>query len=48
VIISKGQGNYEALSDVEGIYFLLIAKCPIVARDLDVEIGSFILKGVSA
>ena len=46
VVISKGQGNYEALSEKKGLFFLLMAKCPIVARDLNVEMGSFILKAV--
>ncbi|KDR96786.1 hypothetical protein SAMN02745945_02832 [Peptoclostridium litorale DSM 5388] len=33
VIIAKGQGNYESLSDVkrEGLFFLFMAKCPVVA-----------------
>ena len=44
VVISKGQGNYEALSDLGGIFFLLMAKCPVVANHLGVEEGSFILK----
>jgi len=45
LIISKGQGNYESLSEVDtNIYFLLIAKCPVVARDLNVEKGKIILK----
>ncbi|MHA1264763.1 MAG: damage-control phosphatase ARMT1 family protein [Candidatus Helarchaeota archaeon] len=45
IIISKGQGNYEALSDVKGIFFLLLAKCPVIARDLGVAVGDIILKG---
>ena len=45
LIISKGQGNYEMLSEnLEPIYFLLKAKCAIIARDLQVPVGSFILK----
>ena len=44
LIISKGQGNYEALSDEKRpIFFLLKAKCPVVARDLGLEEGSIIL-----
>jgi len=44
LIISKGQGNYEALSDEERpIFFLLKAKCRVVARDIGVEEGSIIL-----
>lgn len=44
LIISKGQGNYEALSDEERpLFFLLKAKCQVVARDLGVKEGSLIL-----
>lgn len=33
MIISKGQGNYETLSDESGpIFFLLMAKCPVIAE----------------
>ncbi len=46
MVISKGQGNYEALSDQKGIFFLLLAKCPVIARDLGVEVGDIVLKGV--
>jgi hypothetical protein len=42
--IAKGQGNYETLSDVDkNIFFLLKAKCPVIASDLGCEIGSMIL-----
>jgi len=45
MIISKGQGNYESLSELDAnIYFLLIAKCSIVARDLGVRKGDMICK----
>ena len=45
MVISKGQGNYESLSAVKkNIFFLLKAKCAIVARDLCVDEGDFILK----
>ena len=43
--ISKGQGNYEALSKHPNIFFLLLAKCPVVADDLGVEVGDIVLKG---
>lgn len=44
VIISKGQGNYETLSDVDrDIYFLLLVKCPVIARDIGVKEQSIIL-----
>jgi damage-control phosphatase, subfamily I len=45
LIISKGQGNYEGLSDIkEPVFFLLKAKCPVIARDLNVKQGDIILK----
>lgn len=45
VIIAKGQGNYESLDEEPGnIFFLLRAKCPIVARLLGVNVGDAILK----
>ena len=44
MIISKGQGNYEALSDNEkDIFFLLRAKCSIIARDIGVNEGDIVL-----
>jgi len=34
LIISKGQGNFETLSSEEKpIFFLLMAKCPVVLKD---------------
>jgi hypothetical protein len=45
LIISKGQGNYETLSNEEGpIFYLLKAKCPVIAEDLGVEVGSTVIK----
>ena len=45
MIISKGQGNYESLSSLEkNIFFLLKAKCGIVARDIGAAEGDLILK----
>ncbi|OHB60089.1 MAG: hypothetical protein A2Y12_09080 [Planctomycetes bacterium GWF2_42_9] len=45
LIISKGQGNYETLSRVrQNIYFILKAKCPVIARDIGCEIGHMILQ----
>ena len=49
VIIAKGQGNYEALSECDGnVFFLLIAKCPVIARDPGVNIGDLVLKRAGA
>jgi uncharacterized protein with ATP-grasp and redox domains len=48
LIISKGQGNYEGLSDeIRPIFFLLKAKCPVVASDINVPLGSILLKKVN-
>lgn len=44
MVISKGQGNYEALSEREGTFFLLMAKCPVIAADLNVDVGDIVLK----
>jgi hypothetical protein len=45
LIIAKGQGNYETLSEAEAdITFLLMAKCPVIARDIGCEVGSFIIR----
>ena len=44
LVISKGQGNYEGLSEHNRLFFMLIAKCPIIASDLGVEVGDIILK----
>jgi len=45
LIISKGQGNFEGLSDCHRqVFFLLKAKCVIIANHLGVEEDSIILK----
>lgn len=44
MIIAKGQGNYETLSESSAnIFFLLKAKCPVVAADIGCEVGSALL-----
>jgi len=44
MVISKGQGNYETLSDTNRpIFFLLQLKCPVVARNLRLKRKSTIL-----
>lgn len=48
MVISKGQGNYEALSEeASPLFFLLIAKCPVIAKHIGCEIGDFILQNNS-
>lgn len=45
LIISKGQGNYETLSDEKKpIYFIFKAKCEVVARHVGCRRGDIILK----
>ena len=45
LIIAKGQGNYETLSDLDkNIFFILKAKCPVIARDLGCKVGEMILQ----
>ncbi len=45
VIIAKGQGNYETLSDEDknNLYFLLRIKCDIVAEKIGARTGSLVL-----
>jgi uncharacterized protein with ATP-grasp and redox domains len=46
VVLSKGQANYETLDEVERpVFFILRAKCPIVARELGVPAGASVLLG---
>ncbi len=46
MIISKGQGNFETLSGEKNapIFFLLKAKCPVVAGIIGCEVGDIILR----
>lgn len=45
LVISKGQGNYETLSEEEKpIFYLLMAKCPVIAREMEVEVGDMVLR----
>lgn len=44
MIISKGQGNFETLSETnKNIFFLLKAKCTLVAKELGVRFGQVVL-----
>ncbi|MHA1868788.1 MAG: damage-control phosphatase ARMT1 family protein [Candidatus Heimdallarchaeaceae archaeon] len=43
VVISKGQGNYELLSDEKlNIFFLLMMKCPIIAKEIGCNVGDVV------
>jgi len=45
LIIAKGQANYESLSNSSApIFFLLQAKCIVIARDLGIDEGGTVLK----
>ena len=44
MIISKGQGNFEALSEGKRpVFFLFMAKCPIIAREAKCNVGDLVL-----
>ncbi len=44
LIIAKGQGNYETLSNMKrNIFFLFKVKCPVVSRLTGLELGSLAL-----
>jgi uncharacterized protein with ATP-grasp and redox domains len=46
LIIAKGQGNYETLSEEKmPIFFMLKVKCPVIAQHLNVEVGDIVFKG---
>lgn len=45
LIIAKGQGNYETLSDIDkNIFFILRAKCPVIAGHLGCPVGTLVLR----
>ena len=44
IVISKGQGNFESLSQANRpIFFLFIAKCQVIAKDAGCMVGDIIL-----
>jgi hypothetical protein len=46
LIISKGQGNYESLSEEDkSIFFLFKAKCQVIAEDVSCKVGDMVLIG---
>jgi uncharacterized protein with ATP-grasp and redox domains len=45
MIIAKGQGNFETLSDeIAPLFFLFKAKCPVIAAHAGVEQGSLVVQ----
>ena len=44
MVISKGQGNFEALSVAKrALFFLFMAKCPVIAKDVRCNVGDIVL-----
>ena len=45
IVISKGQGNFESLTEYldREVFFLFVAKCPVIAAYLECDIGDIIL-----
>jgi len=49
LIIAKGQGNFETLSDVDApIYYLLTVKCPAVGAAIGAPVGAMVVKPAAA
>ncbi len=47
MVISKGQGNYEGLSNTKrSVFFLLKAKCNVIANNLEVKENDIVLKSI--
>jgi len=45
IVISKGQGNFEAISGAKrGIFYLLKAKCTMVAKELNAGLNDYVFK----
>ncbi|MDG6226142.1 MAG: ARMT1-like domain-containing protein, partial [Candidatus Thermoplasmatota archaeon] len=44
IIVSKGQGNFESLSDAKGVFFLLVVKCDVVSEYLGSDLGEMVFK----
>ncbi|NLF86350.1 MAG: DUF89 family protein [Lentisphaerae bacterium] len=48
LIISKGQGNFETLSDTSAnVYFLLTVKCPAIGAAVGAPVGALVVKPAS-
>ena len=44
LIIAKGQGNYETLSNTtKRVFFLLTVKCPMIAADIGAPLGALVI-----
>lgn len=44
IVVAKGQGNYETLSEADKpIVFLLKVKCPVIAREVRKQVGDLVI-----
>lgn len=44
MIIAKGQGNYETLSETKrSIFFLFVVKCPVIAAHVRAPVGTLVV-----
>jgi uncharacterized protein with ATP-grasp and redox domains len=44
LVIAKGQGNYETLSEADkSIFYLLKVKCPVIARDIGCDVDDLVV-----
>ncbi|RXL79786.1 DUF89 family protein, partial [Citrobacter sp. AAK_AS5] len=49
LVIAKGQGNYETLSEVDkNVYFLFTVKCPLGAGRGGEPVGSLVVKAAKS
>jgi hypothetical protein len=47
LIVAKGQGNFETLSDCgKEVFFLMQVKCPVIARHVGVPVGSMVIQSI--
>jgi hypothetical protein len=47
LIVAKGQGNFETLSDCDKeVFFLMQVKCPVIARHVGVPVGSMVIQSI--
>jgi len=45
LVVAKGQGNYETLSDApRPVFFLLMAKCPVIANHIGCDVGGLVAR----
>jgi hypothetical protein len=48
-VLAKGQANYESLSEAgERVFSLLQVKCPVIAEDIGVAVGSVVVRRATA